>query len=353
MAKTYKEIFMSRTDHRVDIGCSGPELASRDLLTMLRAAAEPTRLRILALCVKGELTVSELVRILGQSQPRVSRHLRLLVDAGLLERFPDGSWVFYRLPYNGPKAAFVRGLLDGLRTDDPMLSRDFEQRSAIERERAAAANRYFQRNAGRWGQLRSLHIDEREVERRMGDMLPAGQLGELLDIGTGTARILEILAPRVTRGEGIDISREMLAVARANLDRAGLDHCGVRHADMYDLPFLNASFDTVTIHQVLHFAEEPARALAESARVLRPGGRVLVVDFAPHVLESLRSEHAHRRLGFSDDEVAAWFKSADLALLEIDHLPGKRLTVAIWCATKPSVERAALPTSPEVAGMSQ
>lgn len=304
------------------------------LLRGLRAAAEPTRLRILALCVRGDLTVSEMVRVLGQSQPRVSRHLRLLVDAGLLERFREGSWVFHRLAHQSPLAELVRDLVGAVDPDDPGLVAEYRRLAAVKRERAEAAQVYFRVNAGEWDRLRSLHVDDREVEHLLVELLPETDLGHLLDIGTGTGRVLEVLAPRLHHGEGIDLSREMLAVARANLDRAGTTNCTVRQADMYDLPFDRSAFDTVTIHQVLHFADEPGRVIQEAARVLRPGGRVLVVDFAPHDMESLREEHEHRRLGFTDTEMGAWFTAAGFQTAATRSLAGDPLTVTIWRGEK-------------------
>ena len=304
------------------------------LVRALRAAAEPTRLRILVLCAQGDLTVSELVHILEQSQPRVSRHLRLLVDGGLMERFREGSWVFHRLAHEGPLAGMVADLLARVDIDTSALGSDRLRLADVKAERARQAQAYFKRNATEWDQLRSLHVDDGEVERLIVDLLPGPRLGDMLDVGTGTARILELLAPRLDRGEGIDLSREMLAVARANLERSGLTHCAVRQADMYDLPFERASFDVVSVHQVLHFADDPARVIAEAARVLRPGGRLVVVDFAPHELESLREDHAHRRLGFADAEVEAWFRGAGLEKAASRSLPGDPLTVTIWLGRK-------------------
>jgi ArsR family transcriptional regulator len=296
------------------------------LLGTLRAAAEPTRFRILALCAQGELTVSELTRILGQSQPRVSRHLKLLTDAGLLDRFPEGSWVFHRLAAAEP-AARVRAMLPD---HDPLLAADRDRLAAVRRDRATAAARYFAKNARRWHQIRSLHVDEAEVEAVLVDLVAPSAAGDLLDVGTGTGRILEIFGPGARSAVGIDSSHHMLTVARANLARAGLEGCTVRQADMYGLPFAAASFDSVTIHQVLHYADEPARAVAEAARVLRPAGRVLVVDFAPHGIEVLRTEHSHRRLGFADAEVTGWFAAAGLETADVVHLAGDPLTVTVW-----------------------
>jgi ArsR family transcriptional regulator len=306
-----------------------------DLLVGLRAAAESTRLRLLLLCARGELTVTELTQILGQSQPRVSRHLKLLCEAGLLERFREGSWVFYRLS-DAAGGRLARLLVDLVPESDPAVALDLERLAGIRQTRGEAAAAYFRDNAARWDRIRSLHVDEKEVERALLELLPADGIHDLLDLGTGTGRMLELFAPRVARAVGVDLSREMLAVARVNLQRAGLANCSVRHGDMYQLPLPGAAFDAVLIHQVLHYAERPAAVIAEAARVLRPGGRLLVVDFAPHELEFLRTEHAHRRLGFADAEIAAWCAEAGLEPARARHLPGTPLTVAIWSARRPA-----------------
>ena len=311
------------------------------LITALRAVAEPTRLRLLALCAHGDLTVSELVEIMSQSQPRISRHLKLLTDAGLLDRKREGSWVFYGLVHRGAGAPLVRCLLDLLpdkMNDDEQLARDIARLDAVKRKRDQAAQAYFRSNAGAWGKLRSLHTDEKEVEQAQLHMLfgdgTANKVEDLLDIGTGTGRMLEVFGPHIERGEGIDLSAEMLAMARSNLDLAGMGHCTVRQADIYQIPFATASFDVVTIHQVLHFLDRPAQAITEAARVLRPGGRLLLVDFAPHELEVLRLEHSHRRLGFTDDEIAIWFDAGGMDLIDLTHLPGDPLTVSLWMGRK-------------------
>jgi ubiquinone/menaquinone biosynthesis C-methylase UbiE/DNA-binding MarR family transcriptional regulator len=304
------------------------------VLAGLRAAAEPTRLRLLALCARAELTVSELTAILGQSQPRVSRHLKLLCEAGLLDRLREGSWVFYRLSQRTAASALARLLAGLVPDDDPTAALDRERLDQIKRARAESASAYFRANAAQWGQIRSLYIDESEVERALLDLVPAGETRELLDIGTGTGRMLEILAPRAEHAIGIDASREMLTIARVNLERAGLRNCSIRQGDMYQLPLPGASFDTVVIHQVLHYADRPAEAVREAARVLRAGGRLVIVDFAPHALEFLRTDHAHRRLGFADDEILDWCRAAGLEPARARHLPGSPLTVSIWQARR-------------------
>src|SRR5712672_3019967 len=298
----------------------------------LRAAAEPTRLRLLALCARAELTVSELTQILGQSQPRVSRHLKLLCEAGLLDRFREGSWVFYRLSHTGPASALVRQLVAACDEADPTIALDLQRLGAIKRQRAELARAYFRENADQWHRIRSLYIDEREVEAALVEVIAAADPRDLLDIGTGTGRMLEILAPRVEHALGIDQSREMLSIARVNLARAGLENGSVRLGDMYQLAVPDSSFDAVVIHQVLHYADRPAAAIAEAARVLRPNGILVLVDFAPHTLEFLRDEHAHRRLGFAEIEVAEWCRAAGLDPAPSRHLPGDPLTVVIWTA---------------------
>ena len=306
------------------------------LLAALRAIAEPTRLRLVVLCARGELTVSELTQILGQSQPRVSRHLKLLCDAGLLDRFREGSWVFYRLSRSTPAGALARQLVAACGESDSTIVLDLQRLAAIKRQRSDLASAYFRDNAPHWHNIRSLYVDEREVEAALTEIIDAVRPRDLLDIGTGTGRILEIVGSRVELALGIDQSREMLAVARVNLERAGLENSSVRLGDMYRLALPDASFDAVVIHQVLHFADRPAEAIAEAARVLRPNGILVLVDFAPHALEFLRDEHAHRRLGFADGEVAEWFGAVGLDMVAPRRLPGDPLTVVIWTAQSPA-----------------
>ena len=309
------------------------------LLAALRAVAEPTRLRLVVLCARGELTVSELTQILGQSQPRVSRHLKLLCAAGLLDRFREGSWVFYRLCQSTPVGALARQLVAACSDADPTIALDLQRLGAIKRQRADLASAYFRENAAQWHRIRSLYIDESEVEAALVEIIAAADPRDLLDIGTGTGRMLEILAPRTERALGIDQSREMLAVARVNLERAGLENGLVRLGDMYQLALPDASFDAVVIHQVLHYADRPAAVIAEAARVLRPSGILVLVDFARHTLEFLRDEHAHRRLGFADSEVAEWCAGAGLDPAPPRWLPGGPLTVVIWTAQRPAAAR--------------
>lgn len=305
-----------------------------EVLNGLRAAADMTRLRLLLLCAQGEWTVSELTQILGQSQPRVSRHLKLLADAGLLERIPEGSWVFYRRARTGAGARMARNICRMLPQDDKAVALDRQRLEAVREARRVQATSYFAERAEGWDRLRSLYVDEAKVEAALLALFEGRALSRVLDIGTGTGRILQLLAPHIGFGLGIDQSIEMLNVARANLDRISLRNCQVRQGDMYHLALDDESFDAAILHHVLHFADDPAAALAEAARVLRPGGRLVIIDFAPHGEESLRREHAHRRLGFDDEEVSAWFEGAGLAFETPVSFRGDPLTVVLWPATR-------------------
>ena len=311
------------------------------ILSGLRAAAEPTRLRLLALCAEAELAVAELTHAVGQSQPRVSRHLKVLSDAGLVERNREGSWVFYRMAENGTQGRLARDILAHVPADDQALARDLERLAEVKQARAAAAAEYFRANARHWDEIRALYVPETEVEGALLEVFGRRPIGDLLDIGTGTARLLEVFAPTIERGLGLDLSHEMLVAARARLEARGLTNCQVRRGDMYDLPLAAATMDAVVVHQVLHFADRPARAIAEAARVLRPKGRIVIVDFAPHSLEFLRTEHAHRRLGFSDAEVGRWYRDAGLRVGVPRRLEGDPLCLTLWPAHMPAGKRRA------------
>ncbi|MBB5752986.1 ArsR/SmtB family transcription factor [Prosthecomicrobium pneumaticum] len=313
--------------------------SSDALLAALRAAGEQTRLRMLALLADGELTVKDLTTILGQSQPRISRHLKLLAEAGLVERHPEGAWVYWRLSDTAAARELVGVLVAIVDPHDAAIARDREWLLAVRRDHADAAARYFADHAAEWDTIRSLHVAESDVEAAMRDALGRRSVDAFLDIGTGTGRVLELFADLYGRGVGIDASTAMLAVARSNLAEAGIGHAQVRHGDILALPLPRDGFDIVAIHQVLHYLDDPARALREAARVLRPGGRLLVVDFAPHTLEFLRDRHAHRRLGFAHETMAGWIEAAGLSLERTIDLAGKggegRLTVTLWLARDP------------------
>jgi len=305
------------------------------LLSGLRAVGEPTRLRLAALCAHGELSVSELTQILGQSQPRVSRHLKLLVDAGLLERFREGAAVYYRIADRTEQAYLARTIVDLLPEDDSELNRDLLRLDQVKQKRADMARAYFSENAARWGEIRALHVPEPELEKEFLKVIGKDQIEDFLDIGTGTGRILELLAARIERGMGIDVSSEMLTVARTNLENANLRNVHVRQGDMYNIPVEDSSVDVATLHLVLHYSDNPAMVIEEATRVLRPNGRLIIVDFETHHEEQLRQEHKHHRLGFDDDEISNWLEGCGLQTRPPIGLQGNPLTVKIWSGDVP------------------
>ena len=304
-------------------------------LDIFRALADATRLRILALLRTMELSVGELAQVLGQSQPRVSRHVKILCDAGIAERRKEGSWVFVALG-SGATVGPVIGALDQWAAIEPdhWAVADAARLAAVRADRAASAANWFEANAGQWDAIRSLHIAESEVEAAISAVLGDAPIGQLIDIGTGTGRMLELFAGRADHALGIDRSSEMLRLARAKLSERGLANTELRQADLYALPLGDDAADVAIIHHVLHFAQQPGAAIAEAARVLTAGGRLLIADFAAHDREELRSKDGHTRLGFADEQMATWFASAGLAAVRIETLGGGELTVKLWLARK-------------------
>ncbi|MGE3141900.1 MAG: ArsR/SmtB family transcription factor [Hyphomonadaceae bacterium] len=325
------------------------------LVGALRAAGEPTRLRALAMLAQGELSVGELAQALGQSQPRVSRHLKVLTDAGLIDRAPEGALVFYRLA-RAPLAERTLGELFAACCDpaDPVFARDRRRLADIRAAREAQAAAYFEANAADWSRLRKLHLPDADIEAAVLDAAGPGPFDLMIDAGVGQGRLIEIFADRVKRAEGFDTSRPMLALARAALDGLPKSKAAVRYGDIYDPPAQSASADLVTIHHVLHYLSDPRRAIQEAARLLRPGGRLVIVDFAPHDLEFLRAQHAHRRLGFEDREIRDWCAEAGVRDLAVRTLAAKdaraeRLTVKIWAGDKARLQSAGENTAPDKA----
>ena len=312
-------------------------MAPLPLADRFQALADPTRLRILALLRLMELSVGELAQVLGQSQPRVSRHLKILSDAAVLERRKEGSWVFLTLA-DPERVAPMFELVDGWAdaATRAMFAADAARTETIRADRTEAANRYFAGHAEVWDQIRSLHVAESEVERAIDRTLGRRPLGRLVDIGTGTGRMIELFGPRSSQSVGIDRSSEMLRLARVKLESAGISS-SLRQGDMYALPLADRSADSVIIHQVLHYAHSPATAIAEAARVLAPGGTLLVVDFAAHEREELRERDAHIRLGFDDEVMGSWFAAAGLELDRVQHLKGGELTVTLWRGVKAAI----------------
>ena len=313
-----------------------------NLLGRLKAASEATRLRLLFLLARSELTVSDLTAILGQSQPRISRHLKLLSDAGVIERFPEGAWVYYRLVDTGPGSNLARSLLASLDGSDPQLVRDMERLEQVRKSHADQANEYFDANVKQWDALRARHVAEDAVETAMLNVIGDRRFNAHLDVGTGTGRILELFSTHVERSVGIDANPKMLSVARNKLSDSGVA-AQVRQADVYNLApqgnLLNTVYDLITIHQVLHFLDDPALALSEISRVAGAGSTLLIADFASHGLEFMRAEYAHRRLGFSDEQMFGWLENVGFSdfgtiKLEPETVSGEELTVQIWTAKK-------------------
>ncbi len=313
-------------------------LSTSQAVEVLRAAGEPTRLRILALLEREELAVLEICRVLDQSQPRVSRHLKLLAEAGLVERFPDGAWVFYRLVSGGDAQALIGQLLDLIEADDPILARDAERLEAVRGERSTEAGEYFARNAARWDEIRSLYVSEADVEAAILQAAGPGPFKRLVDLGSGTGRMLTLLGPQSEAALGLDLSQQMLNIARNHVAEAGLERCELRHGDIFGTRLPAQSADLVVVHQVLHYLADPAAAVREAARLVAEGGRLLIADFAPHKLEFLREQHQHRRLGFADAEMERWLAEAGLSKFEATSLPPPNgadgLTVKIWAAQR-------------------
>jgi len=312
-------------------------MTSEEVIEALRAAGEPTRLRILALLANEELAVMELSQILDQSQPRVSRHLKLLSDAGLIERFPDGAWVFYRVAADPAMRHFVDQVLDMIVASDLGMQRDAERLDAVRGERSSDAQSYFERNAARWDEIRSLYVSEANVEAAILSAAGAGPFERMIDLGTGAGRMLALLGPKAKDAIGLDLSQQMLNVARLHVTEAGLQGVELRHGDIFATRLPDRSADLVVVHQVLHYLSDPASAVIEAGRLVAPGGRLLIIDFAPHALEFLREAHQHRRLGFSDDEMGRWMAEAGLLAPDLTTLPSassEGLTVKIWVAKR-------------------
>jgi ArsR family transcriptional regulator len=309
------------------------------LADLFQAVSDPTRLRILALLARMELSVGELAQLLEQSQPRVSRHVRILADAGIVDRRKEGSWVFLAIADSrrtAPLLDLVEAWMDEESRD--VFAEDSKRLDAVRADRAEAAARYFEGHAEVWDSIRSLHVAEAEVERAIDRALGHRGFGTLVDIGTGTGRMIELFGPRAGQAIGIDRSSDMLRLARAKLESAGV-RSSLRQGDMYALPLADDSADCVIIHQVLHYAHAPADAIAEAARVLAPGGTLLVVDFAAHEREELRTRDAHLRLGFADEVMSGWFGAAGLEMDHVQHLEGGELTVTLWRGCKPAQKR--------------
>jgi ubiquinone/menaquinone biosynthesis C-methylase UbiE/DNA-binding transcriptional ArsR family regulator len=316
------------------------ELPLDALVDTLKAVAESSRLRILHLLKRGDLTVTDITTVLGQSQPRVSRHLKLLHEAGLITRYQEGSWAYFRIDDATQAGQLADALAARLDDKDRTPARDLERLAEVKQARQTRAADYFTTNAQGWDQIRSLHAPDDAVEAHLSKIVGARHFQSMLDLGTGTGRLLEMFSPLYRRGVGIDMSRDMLAVARANLERAGVSNAQVRQGDILNPPVERDHFDLVTIHQVLHFLDDPLAAIREASKALRAGGRLIIVDFASHDIESLRDKHAHVRLGFSDEQINGWLKECGLkpeAAHQVAASDVGQITVKIWVARDPRI----------------
>ena len=303
------------------------------LLQGLRAAAEPTRLRIIALCGHAELSVTELVMILGQTQPRVSRHLKLLVEGGLLQRNKEGNRAYYRLSNEAEGADLARMLNDLMPGEDEVHTLDLSRLSSVKADRLRYAETFLDPYSQEIIELRGMWPPDEVIDKCILELLQDRSIENLLDLGTGTGRILRTMAPFVAKGTGIDNSLEMLSIARARLDQDGIKNCQVRAGDMYRLPFKQNSFDLITINSLLRYADEPKKVIAEAARVLEKKGALLIVDLAAHDLSTLRDEYGHSWLGFSEVEMVEMLSEANLTVGQVKHIDGQKLNVCIWRAS--------------------
>ena len=318
--------------------------------TLFRALADPTRLRIMRLLGSMELAVGEVAQVLGQSQPRVSRHIGILCEAGLAERRREGSWVFLRARANAsdapPLSAAITALLVEAEVTDPEFAEECEldrrKLAEIRQHRESEAQIYFAEHADDWDELRRLHSSDEAVETALARAIGVAPLGRLLDIGTGTGRMAELFAERAERIVALDKSLAMLRIARAKLQHLPAERVELVQGDFASLPFGADSFDTVLFHQVLHFAQNPGAALDEAARVTRPGGRIAIVDFAAHQREELRDRYAHARLGFEDGQMEGLLAAAGFEPAPPAALGNGELIVKIWVAHRRARQREAV-----------
>jgi ArsR family transcriptional regulator len=303
-----------------------------DTLDIFRALADPTRLRIVHLLRAMELAVGEIAQVMGQSQPRVSRHIRILVEAGLVDRRKEGSWVFLT-PGEGTAACAMFGWFDTVTPsveEQLWIDADVARLTAVRADRAAAAAEFFAEHAEEWDAIRSLHVPEAEVEAAMVRLLGQRPLGRLIDVGTGTGRMVELFGNAASGVVAIDRSPDMLRLARA---RVPVEHAAkyrLMVGDFNALPLDDGSADTIILHQVLHYAQSPRTAIGELARLLSDDGVLMIADFAAHDREELRASAAHARLGFSDEQMKGWFGQHGVDMTAVETLSGGELTVKIW-----------------------
>ncbi|MFN3452004.1 MAG: ArsR/SmtB family transcription factor [Sphingorhabdus sp.] len=308
-----------------------------NLLNIMRALADPTRLRIVSLVLRLELSVGELVQILDQSQPRVSRHIRILDEAALLERRKEGSWVFLRPGAVLEDVRLTSLLKEADVTQAKAFQKDLARLDEVRNARTNMAATYFAAHAEEWDFLRSLHVADSEVEAKIAQILHSAPLGSVLDVGTGTGRIVELFAASASRFVALDNSPEMLRLARAKIANFSADIASkveIKLGDFNMLPVGDGEFDTVIFHQVLHYAQDPEAVIAEAIRTVAADGRLVIVDFAAHDHEELRTVHAHARLGFTDDFMRNAFAAHGLQMVHQVALEAGELIVKVWMGQK-------------------
>jgi len=312
-----------------------------NVANILKVLGHPERLRILALLSRGELTVSELTHILGLSQPRVTQYINSLESAGVIERLKEGSWVFSRLRNgNASVTALVATTLNALPHDDKTLLSDQKRLLDVRKKRAEAADAFFASVANDTGQLGDEYLPQSDIETAMRELAGEGPFNFMVDLGTGTGRVLDVFSDRITRGTGIDNNTDMLKVARHKLASSGHSHISLRQGDLHRAPIDSGTADLVTLHQVLHYLDDPSEAIAEAARLLTPGGMLLMVDFEAHNQDSFRDNYAHRRLGFTDSDISGWTVQSGLQFLPsllIDNTTTSGPRVKVWSAKKATV----------------
>lgn len=302
-------------------------------IQILKAAGDPTRLRLLALLESGDATVGELQEILGQSQPRVSRHLRLLGQAGLVTKFRDGQWIYYRLAPGPSGQEHARRITDLAGADDATLARDAAALARVKRQRERAAYTAL----GRDVMAAAFHggrPDAAQLAAALDDVLGDGPLGDVLDVGSGAGNLLCLLGARARQMVGVDVSRRMRLLARSRAHQSGIANCTVRDASLHDLPFADASFDIVVLDEVLATAGERMAGLREARRVLRRAGRLVILD---------RVLPVARRLTRADDalienQLGAELGELDFRVISLNWLPGRAMEYALLLAVPTTVQ---------------
>ena len=288
------------------------------MIDTFKALADPCRARLTAVLLSGEFTVQELTRIMGMGQSRVSRHLKILTEAGVLSVKRQGTWSYYRAGeestfFSGIRPAFEREL-----SSLPERCRDLAAVSKVLEERRRRSQEFFDCHARQWDDLARTLLPVPEYRQRLLQLVPEG--ASVLEIGIGTGGLLTELTSRASRVIGVDHSPAMLEEARRRLNDRGIGGIELRLGEMSHLPLSDASVGCVVANMVLHHAADPPAVLAEIRRVLAPGGTLLLADLARHERESAREQLADQWLGFEDNELTEWLRRAGFTIINIDKV---------------------------------